>query len=532
MPKFITIILPAIFLTLIFYGCESKQQKALTEISAMSRRALLIKKQQSLLKWYWVIEGKKMELAETYANHKDLFSPASIQFVKNAMQQTTNKKSFKELRYFKNFLIGEFLNMHTARFQDRIMALETAPLKIAPGKNVNFNDIERQLAESNDNRANQQIFQAAGKVSKQINQLRDSIYVTENLIARAEGYPSAIELTASLHNFGPQQLYATAGKILETTDSLYQAILSSLLKRHFNIPVEQAHLAYLYAIRRQSQLDSLFTPGRLIPSVDLFLDGLGIRLSRQSFLTIDSAARPEKAQAVFCAVVDVPEDIRLSFKPTAGFSYYAQLFHQMGYAQFALFNNSKSPVFQRLYESPVREVFSLLFEKIWEDSSWTNRFMYPDTTVETRFYKYLAFEQLLKLRMAAATIRFEIDRKNFVDDAGGHFQEAISRAILIPLSQDEVLWLRSQQNGFFGTAVYLQGSILEAHLRDYLKREFERRWYKNTNCGKYLKSMWSRGNDWSIPEFMKKNEIRKLDTRPLIQNINSLLNYAHFPGKL
>lgn len=464
-----------------------------------------------------------MELAETYTNHKNLFSPDSIQFVEKAMRQTTNKKNFKELRYFKNFLIGEYLNMQTARFQDKITALETTQLRIVPGINVNFNDIERQLGESIDNRAYQQIFKAASRVSEQINQLQDSIYVIGNLVARAEGYPSAIELTASLHNFGPQQLYATAGDILEATDSLYQSILSSLLKQHFNIPAEQAHLAYLYAIRHQNQSDSLFTPGRLMPSVDSFLDGLGIQLDRQSFLTIDSAARPEKAGDVFCAVVDVPEDVRLSLKPTAGYAYYAQLFHQMGHAQFALFNNSKSPIFRQLYESPVREVFSLLFEKIWEDSSWTNHFMHQDSAKAIRFYEYLAFDQLLNLRMAAATIQFQIDRGNFRDGTGGHFQQAMSRAIQLPLSHNEALWLQSQQDGFFDTAVYLQASILEAHLRNNLKTKFGQTSYKDTGCGKYLKSLWSRGNNWSIPEFMKEMNVAELTPNLLIENINSLV---------
>lgn len=522
MLKFITSFLPIIFLTLIFYGCESKQQKALAKITAMSQRTLLVKKQQTLLKWYWVTEGKKMELAETYTNHKDLFSPDSIMFVEKAMQQTTNKKNFKKLRYFKNFLIGEYLNMQTARFQDKIMALETTLLRIAPGKSVNFNDIERQLGKSGDNQAHQRIFQAASDVSDQITQLRDSIYVMENLVARAEGYPSVIELTASLHNFGPQQLYATAGEILETTDSLYLAIFNSLLKHYFNISAEQAHLAHLYAICHQSQLDSLFTAERLIPSMDLFLDGLGIQLNRQSFLTVDSAARPEKTQDVFCAVVDVPEDVRLSLKPAAGYAYYAQLFHQMGYAQFALFNNSKSLIFRQLYESPVREVFSLLFEKVWEDSSWTNRFMHQDSAKATRFYEYLAFDQLLKLRLAAATIQFQIDRGNFTEDTSGHFQQAMSRAIYIPLSDNEALWLQSQQDDFFDAAVYLQGSILEAHLRNNLKTKFGQKWYQNTDCGKHLKFLWSRGNEWSIPEFMKEINLAELTPNLLMVNLHSL----------
>lgn len=523
MLKFTTYLLSIIFLMLIFYGCESKQQKAMAEITAMSRRTLLVKKQQTLLKWYWVTEGKRMELAETYTNHKNLFSPDSIQFVESIMQRTTNKKNFKELRYFKNYLIGEYLNMQTARFQDKIRVLESTPLRFTSGTSVSFNEIEQLLGEKVDKQKQQQIFKAASKVSEQINQLRDSIFVMENLVARAEGYPSAIELTASLHNFGPQQLYATAGEILETSDSLYQKILGSLLKQHFNIPLEQAHLAHLFAIRAQNQFDSLFTPGQLMPSVGSFLDGLGIQLSRQSFLTIDSTNRPEKAQTVFCAVVDVPEDVRLSLKPTAGYAYYAQLFHQMGYAQFALFNSSKSPVFQQLYESPVREVFSLLFEKIWEDSSWTNRFLQIDSTEATRFSEYLAFDQLLKLRLAAATIQFEIDRENFTDDASAHFQEATSRAIHIPLSKNEVTWLFSRRDDFFDTAVYLQGSILEAHLRNYLQHKFGPRWYNNANCGKYLKSLWNRGNSWSIPEFMKEIESTELDAQPLIRHIESLV---------
>lgn len=522
MQKFITSSLPIIFLTLVLYGCESRQQKSLAEITAMSQRTLLVKKQQTLLKWYLVTEGKKMELAETYTNHRELFSPDSILFVEKAMRQTTNKKNFKELRYFKNFLVAEYLNMQTARFQDRITALETTPLRIAPGINVNFNGIEQKLGENVDNQAHQQIFKAARQVSEQINQLQDSIYVIGNLVASAEGYPSSIELTAALHNFGPQQLYATAGEILETTDSLYQRILSSLLKQYFNIPAEQAYLAHLYAIRRQNQLDSLFTPGRLIPSVDSFLDGLGIQLNRQSFLTIDSAARPEKAQDVFCAVVDVPEDVRLSLKPAAGYAYYAQLFHQMGYAQFALFNNSKSPVFRQLYESPVREVFSLLFEKIWEDSSWTNRFLHLDSTAAVRFSEYLAFDQLLKLRMAAAAIQFQIERGTFRDDTGEHFQQDMSRAMRIPLSLNEALWLHTQQDGFFDTAVYLQASILEAHLRNNLKDKFGQSWYDDPDCGKYLKSLWSRGNEWSIPEFMKEMNLAELRPDLLIDNLHSL----------
>ncbi|TVM01313.1 MAG: hypothetical protein CV087_11025, partial [Candidatus Brocadia sp. WS118] len=249
-------------------------------------------------------------------------------------------------------------------------------------------------------------------------------------------------------------------------------------------------------------------------------------LNRQSFLTIDSAARPEKAQDVFCAVVDVPEDVRLSLKPAAGYAYYAQLFHQMGHAQFALFNNNKSLIFRQLYKSPVREAFSLFFEKIWEDSSWTNRFMNQDTAKAIGFYEYLAFDQLLKLRMAAAAIQFQIERGTFTNDTGEHFQQDMSRAMRVPLSYNEALWLHTQQDGFFDTAVYLQASILEAHLRNNLKDKFGQRWYNDPDCGKYLKSLWSRGNEWSIPEFMKEINLAELNPNLLMDNLRPLARPA------
>jgi hypothetical protein len=528
MKPYVTAITFSLFVTVVFWGCKSQLQKDQKQITELVKIAQRVKKQQTLLQWFYVTEGKEMDLAETYADYQELFSPATIQFIDRVLQQTTDKNKFKQFRYFENYLREEFLNMQTARFRDKIQRLEQSPIRLASSEEVTFARIYEKLSPTLSRTDYIRIFQSAAVTAEKIITLQDTISTIENLFARSLGYPSSIELIAAAHNFGPQQLYAVAGKFLENTDSIYSDLLNSFIDRELNISPNRVHLGHLYAIKENNQFDSIFTSQKLLPPVTDFLGGLGIRVNRQSYLTINSANLPEKQSAVFCAVIDVPTDVRISFKPTEGYSYSADLFRQMGFAQFALFNRSKSPVFQQLYESPVREVFGLFFEKVWEDTNRVNAALNLPEEKKLQFYRYLALNQLIELRLSAATIQFEIDRTGFDGEIAEHFRQLFSRALRISFSREEIAWLRTRVDNFFNAAVFLQGSILEAYLRNDVENKFGQSWYKEIGCGKYLKSLWSRGNDWSIPEFMKEMNSAELTPGLLINNIKLLVEQISY----
>lgn len=522
MKKYVITIFFSFLIIVSLWSCESKLQKDQKQISEFVKTAQRVKKQQTLLQWFYLTEGKEMDLAETYTDYQDLFSPFTIQFVDRVLQQTTDKNKFKQYRYFKNYLQEEYLSMQTARFRDKIRRLEQTPVRSASSGDITFARIKESLSTILKRTDYAQLFHSAAPTAEQIIALQDSIHTIENLFARALGYPSSIELIAAAHNFGPRQLYAVAGEFLENTDSIYSELLEDFIEKELNISANQVHPGHLYAIKEKNQFDSVFTSRKLLPPLREFLNGLGIQLNRQSFLTIDSTTHPEKQAAIFCAIVEVPTDVRISTMPVPGYSHAADLFRQMGYAQFALFNRSKSAVFQQLYDSPVRDVFGFFFEKVWEDTSWVNRELMLDKEDKYHFYRYLALKQLIALRLSAATIQFEIDRIGFEGSIAEHFRQFFSRALRISLTLEEAAWLRTRADNFFNAAVFLQGSILEAQLRNYVKSKFGPGWYKKIECGKYLKSLWSRGNDWSIPEFMKEIESTELTLNPLINNITSL----------
>ena len=73
----------------------------------------------------------------------------------------------------------------------------------------------------------------------------------------------------------------------------------------------------------------------------------------------------------------------------------------------------------------------------------------------------------------------------------------------------------------FYAVYYLRSMILEAQLKDYLKRNFGERWWENSESGTYLKGLWSLGQKYDANELAQRLGYSGLDIHPVIADFKS-----------
>jgi hypothetical protein len=101
------------------------------------------------------------------------------------------------------------------------------------------------------------------------------------------------------------------------------------------------------------------------------LAGLGLDLSAQGNVHLDTESRPTKSPRAFCSPVRVPDEVYLVISPVGGHEDFAALFHEGGHTEHYANTEPGLPFeFRHLGDNGVTESFAFLLEGLVADPHW------------------------------------------------------------------------------------------------------------------------------------------------------------------
>jgi len=270
-------------------------------------------------------------------------------------------------------------------------------------------------------------------------------------------------------------------------------------------------MAFLF---RAPEYDRQFAADRLLPTLEGTLHGLGIDLSAQENVHLDTEVREKKSPRAFCAPVRIPQEIYLCVLPQGGQDDYAALFHEAGHTEHFAHVPPDLPFEHRyLGDNAVTEGFAFLFDHLIADPEWLRHSLGYDDAAD--YVWFGAVGDLYFVRRYIAKYVYELrlhDRTGSLDGMADLYHDTLSSATLVDYPGD---WYLSDVDDGFYVVSYLRAWLLEAALRVILQSEFGPQWFRTRAAGEYLQGLWACGQRYDSPRLLLKYGGGRLDAGPL-----------------
>ena len=325
----------------------------------------------------------------------------------------------------------------------------------------------------------------------ELNPLLRELLDSSHSLTRELGWPSLKAMCEELSGIDLAELGRQTEAFLKATDSRYPELVEPQLREQVGVGFDNLRRSDLPPFFRAPSLDAGFPEERLVPSLTETLAEMGIEVSRQPGVTIDTVPRPKKSPRAFCSPVRVPDEVYLVISPVGGREDYAALFHEAGHTEHYAHTDPGLPVENRYRgDNSVTEAYAFLFEHLTCDPAWLRHRLgieEPEQIVE-----YGRASKLVFLRRYAAKLAYELDLNGGgeVDGLEHHYARHLSEALRVewPAAQ----WL-ADVDPFFYSARYLRAWALETHLRRALTERFGETWCAEPEAGRFLRDLWSTG---------------------------------------
>jgi len=281
------------------------------------------------------------------------------------------------------------------------------------------------------------------------------------------------------------------------------------------------HAAYM---RRLSPLESTYTKERSVEICMNTLERLGFDMEGDENIRLDLDDRPQKSPRACVIASDPPKVVHLITRAQGGLNDYQSFLHEAGHAlHYAGCDPSLSYTFRKLSrDHALTEIYSYILESITREPDWhAEYFGLSDGQAHENAEATLFLDALL-FRRYVAKLKYELDfwtRYQAVGGTSEGYAERLTKATGLRYRDDGFI---VDMDGGFYTADYLRAWIRSAQLRAYLRREVGADWWRNTETGDRLRSLFFEGTRPSSEEIAERIAFEPLDTSPLIAELSGL----------
>ncbi len=541
-------------------GCTSRSEPFSIDDARDEAKALV--EVQAVLSWYSNCVGEKSLMSSTYKGHEHLFSKRTIAEVEKRIPSAEGDGK-RALEYFRNYLVSEYVSLHTAHFDDEILDAEAQGMvRVTPSEEpVAYRDLDGMLDNEEDPVRRAQLQDAQAKYWKDIlNPLHEKKTAEEESICADLGHGSYVELAEELRNVDLAALAHMSGAYIEKTDDLYRKLFAGEVARVLGIEPEEFHRSDIGRLSHLAGFGRFFPKELVIPAFRYFLENIGLDMNSAAGtpILVNDDDHPKKDPRAVCYPIEVPGDVRISVKPSGGVPDYETFFHEGGHAVH--FANGVTDVweFQQLGGSTVTEAYAGLFEGLWGDPDWLkwyreyvrdyNRYVSGDGRVPLMtdreiaiLVKNRAFWDLYFVRRyAGAKLVYEtilhggdpsVYEGLYDGAAGDDLQETyrvlFSKAYGFELTPTEALRYRTDVDPFFYSADYARSYALAKQLHEGLSRKFGDPWWRNTEAGAFLKKeLWKDANALQGDEAARMLGYEKIDWEAFDRELHRRLAFA------
>ena len=337
----------------------------------------------------------------------------------------------------------------------------------------------------------------------------DALRRSHELI-RELGWPSYAAAYAEIRGIDLAGLARETARFVELTDPVYARIMNPELERVLGKGLGEIRRSDLARFFRAPSLDRAFPPDRLVQSLAATAAGIGLDLSSQPNIVLDTEQRPTKTARAYCAPVRVPQEVYLVVPRVGGREDYAALFHEGGHAQhYANVAAELPPEYRYLGDNSVTESYAFLLEHLTEDRAWLAEVLGLADGGEVASHARAV--KLFFLRRYAGKIAYELELHGAEPDLEAmpaRYAQLLERATGVPWTPQT--WLDDVDSGFY-VAGYLRAWALETRWREHLRGRFGERWFARPEAGEWLVGLWRQGQRLRADELLAEVLGERLD---------------------
>jgi hypothetical protein len=273
---------------------------------------------------------------------------------------------------------------------------------------------------------------------------------------------------------------------------------------------------------RAARFDPYFPAGGAAPLARTIIErDLGLDLAAGGRLHLELVRDRDRPRRAFTAAIEVPAEIRLVARPTAGADAYAAFFHELGHALHLAHVDPALPFeYRRLGDCSVTEGFAALFEGILRERAFAERRL---GTGAEAYLDHAALVDLWMLCRYAAKLDYERELWRVSDrpleHMAGRYAAHLEAATHLPVDRERYL---SDVDLHFHSARYLRAWLLAATLRRELKADFGEAWFESRRAGRHLREIWAYGQKWNAEELAREIGAGGLEGEPLRAEVEAL----------
>lgn len=500
---------------------------------------------QNVLSWYTQSVGEPQITAETFKGHEHLFSRDSIAAVSRALgSKSLSADERRALEFLKAYLATEAMGQAIAHFDDEAQNAElTTTVRLSwIQEPVPYKQLEILSQDDPDPAHRAEIEKVTSEVwEKTLNPILERKEVAAQQVAKRLGYASYVALSEESRRVKLEPLIAEGRRFFLATDALYRQVLADVAQSELGMKPEQLHRSDIGRLRKAPTLEKFFPKELEIPAFQAFLSGIGLDLTTAGGkqIRVDDSNHPLKEPRAACFNVRVPDDVRISVKPTGGVSDFTTFFHEGGHAVHFANTTTQIWEFQQLGSNALTEGIGELFGYSWDDPIWLRHYRQfvtrwnaeHHTTIPVmtdadiaRMVRLRVFNGLYFLRRyASAKLVYEAVLHNGppqlwagvyskpTNDLKELYRDLFSEAYGFPLSQQDALRFRTDVDDTFYSADYTRAFALAHLMHEGLRAKFGGTlgdWYANPQVGPFLKEIFATGQKLQPDEVAQRFGMR------------------------
>jgi hypothetical protein len=488
--------------------------------------------------YYLNFSGRKpdFDLRGLYARHGAIFAHSELEAVREELAKAERQldtyegevygaagDEAKRLRFLYYFLLEGHLAERVKERDEELTGAEARATVQVAGEEIPFRQLTVRLGNTADREQRARLDAARVEEIERRNPDRLDRWRTLQAAARELGYADYATLCAESRGISLLGLAEQMDQFLADTDDLYHEAMAPVWRRAHGRGLAGAEAHDLVRFWRAPQFDAYFPAGRVVEVLQRSLADLGFLLAEQPNIVLDAAERPAKAPRAFCAPVRVPDEVYLNILPQGGPNDYEAILHEAGHAEhFGLTDPHRPVEYRWLGDYSVTEAYAMTLEYLLVEEEWLTETAGLPADAAHALRRFMLLRKLFFLRRYAAKLRYELDLHRSHDPAlhRERYTALLLRATLV--HYPSALYLTDLDDAFYA-ANYLRAWLLEALLKEEIRRRFGRRWFKAKPAGGFLRELWHYGGEWTAEEVARLIGQPELTTAPLVADLRASL---------
>jgi len=315
------------------------------------------------------------------------------------------------------------------------------------------------------------------------------------------------------------RLHRALSWLIVRSEDRFRELMGAFVQERLGRPwkglMGYAHSTHLYW---RTDLDDHFRKETLIETCSRTFAELGLHFSETKGLFLDTEDRPNKEYRASCSPVRVPDEVRLSIRPTGGLGDYKDFLHECGHSwQYALTDPKLPFEFKLLSRSDaLTETYAFLFERLVHDPRWLTDIAGLKAKDADRLVRLVRMHDLHNFRSYIAQFFYELEHATHPTDHEWNRKRFVKLVTDLTGFETTGTGFLSDIDGAVQSADYIRAWIGEAHLRAYLRKQFGEDWFRKREAGEYLRGLWRKGESIELPDLLNGIGADAYDVSPLL----------------